>query len=183
MQTTIQDKENNKKQMISLVLLCLSIVIGFFFTMDQGYSYIEKKDTLASTAKEVADKKGALEQLQNLKKQIESDTSLQGDIERYGADFREDAIYNSVFAPINGVNIASVTLSKGEKSPNGLSIASISLALKAQDIGSLNNYLEYLTNGKNNKKSYIIKSLSFPFDTTKNDPVSATLELGMYYFE
>ena len=35
MQTLLKDKEKNKKQMISLILLCLSILIGFFFTMDQ----------------------------------------------------------------------------------------------------------------------------------------------------
>lgn len=57
MQTTLQKKEENKKQMISLVLLCLSIIMGFFLTMDQGYSYIEKKDTLATTKKEASEKK------------------------------------------------------------------------------------------------------------------------------
>lgn len=57
MQTTLQDKEKNRKQMISLVLLASSIVIGFFFTIDQGYSYIEKKDTLETTKKEVSEKK------------------------------------------------------------------------------------------------------------------------------
>lgn len=74
-------------------------------------------------------------------------------------------------------------MSKGEKSPNGLSLATISLSLKAQDVGTLNNFLNYLTNSKTNKKSYIIKNLSFPLDTTKNDPVAASIELAMYYFE
>ena len=40
MQTTLQEKAKNKKQMIALTLLSLSIIIGFFFTMDQGYIYI-----------------------------------------------------------------------------------------------------------------------------------------------
>ncbi len=80
--------------------------------MDQGYSYIEKKDTLASTGKEASDKKATLEQLQDLKKKIESNVDLQNDIERYGADFREDAIYNSIFAPINGISIVNASLSK-----------------------------------------------------------------------
>lgn len=118
-----------------------------------------------------------------MKKKVESNVDLQNDIERYGADFREDAIYNSIFAPINGISIANITLSKGDKSPNGLSVANIALSVKAQDVMSLSNFLDYLTNGKNNKKSYIIKSLNFPLDTTKNDPLSVSLELGMYYFE
>ncbi|MDD5197423.1 MAG: hypothetical protein PHN60_01030 [Candidatus Gracilibacteria bacterium] len=183
MQTTLQDKEKNKKQMISLALLACSIVIGFFFTMDQGYGYIEKKDTLETTKKEVSEKKGSLERLQEMAKNIENDAELQNDIERYAGDFREDTVLDSLFAPMNGVNIANISISKGEKSPNGLSLANISLSFKVQDINALNNFLNYLTNSKTNKKSYIIKNLNFPLDTTKNEPVSANIELSMYYFE
>lgn len=183
MQTTAQEKEKNKRQMISLVFICLSILIGFFFTMDQGYSYIEKKDTFETTKKELDEKKSTLVKLQNLEKSIESNTELNNDIERFAGEFREDSIFNSIFATINGINIANISISKGEKSPNGLSIASISLSLKAQDSTALSNFLNYLTNSQVDKKSYIIKSLNFPFDSTKNEPVSVSLELGMYYFE
>lgn len=71
MQTTLQEKEKNKKQMISLVFLTLSIVIGFFFAMDQGYGYIERKDTLETLKKEVNEKKQALERLQNISKSVD----------------------------------------------------------------------------------------------------------------
>lgn len=183
MQTTAQEKEKNKKQVISLVFIILSIGIGFFFTMNQGYSYIEKKDTLETTHKEATEKKQALEKLQTMVKDTEGNTGLRTDIERYGSEFREDTIIDSIFAPINGVNIANISMSKGEKAPNGLSVANITLSLKAEDIGSLNNYLDYLTNSKTNKKSYIIKNLSFPLDTTRNEPISVSLVIGMYYFE
>lgn len=69
------------------------------------------------------------------------------------------------------------------KAPNGLSVSDISLSLKAENILALNNYLDYLTNSKTNKKSFVIKNLSFPFDTTKNEAVSANLTISMYYFE
>ena len=72
MQTTLQNKENNRKQVLSLVFLICSIVIGFFFTLDQGYSYIEKKDTLDATKKEIIEKKaladGRIERLLEGKK-------------------------------------------------------------------------------------------------------------------
>lgn len=118
-----------------------------------------------------------------MEKNIANNEELQNDIERYAGDFREDAVLDSIFAPMNGINIANITMSKGEKSPNGLSIATISLSFKAQDTNALNNFLDYMTNSKKNKKSYIIKNLNFPLDTTKNAPVSANIELGMYYFE
>jgi hypothetical protein len=151
--------------------------------MDQGYSYIEKKDTLETTNREVSEKKLSLEKLQDMAKNIESNVELQNDIGRYGDAFREDTIIDSIFAPFNGISIANIALLKGEKTPNGLSLATISLSLKAQDISTLESFLNYLTNDKMNKKSYIIKSLNFPFDTTRDTPVSVMIELGMYYFE
>jgi len=116
-------------------------------------------------------------------KNIENNVELQNDIERYAGDFREDTILDNLFAPMTGINIANIAMSKGEKSPNGLSLANISLSFKAQDVSTLNNFLSYLTNDKTGKKSYIIKNLNFPLDTTKAGPVSANIELAMYYFE
>jgi hypothetical protein len=112
-----------------------------------------------------------------MKKNIITNAALQNDIGRYGYEFRENEIIDSLFASMNGISIASIAMSKGEKSPNGLSIATISLSLKAQDINSLYNFLNYLTSSKINKKSYIINSLDFPLDTTKNEPISVSLSL------
>lgn len=118
-----------------------------------------------------------------MKKAIDDNVSLQAEISRYGGEFREDTILDSIFSPTNaGISIANISMSKGEKTANGLSLANISLSFKAQDVYTLNTFLDYLTNGKNNK-SYVIKNLSFPLDTTKNEAVSASIELGMYYFE
>lgn len=183
MQTTLQEKEKNKKQIISLVLLSVSILIGFFFTIDQGYSYIEKRDTLEVTRKEASEKKAELAKLNELVTTIKNNVQLRDDMERFGSVFREDTIMNSIFAHINGISIASFSVSRGEKVPNGLSLATISLSFKADNLGVLNNYLNYLTNSKENKRSYIIKNISFPFDSTKNEAVSVNLSLGMYYFE
>jgi len=52
MQTNLQNMDDNKKQIIAIILLCLSIIIGFFFTIDQGYSYIEHKDSLELAQKD-----------------------------------------------------------------------------------------------------------------------------------
>lgn len=183
MKTIAQDKQKNKKQMVSLLLLSLSIAIGFFFTIDQGYTYMERKDTLEVTKKEVIEKKAVLTNLEGIVLNIQTNTEFQDDIERYGGQFREDTILNSLFVPITGISIASIALSEGERTPNGLSLATISLSFKAQDTNTLNAFLNYLTNSKINKKSYIIQSLNFPLDTTKNEPVSGNIELGMYYFK
>lgn len=184
MQTNLQNIDDNRKQIIAIAFLCLSILIGFFFTINQAYSYIENKDTLEAVKKDAAEQKSTLDKLNIIKENIDNDIALQNDISRYGGDFREDSILDSIFSPINtGINITSISMSKGEKTTNGLSLATISLSFKAQDIYTLNKFLDYLTTEKNNSKSYVIKHLNFPFDTTKNEAVSVGIELGMYYFE
>lgn len=183
MQTNVTKKADEQKQMIALVLLGLAILIGFFLTKEQYYSYIEKSDSLSTVTKAAEEKKASHVKLQNLVKEITENASLQSDIERYAGDFREDQIIDSLFTRINGVSIASISMSPGEKAPNGLSLANISLAFRADDLTSLTNFLEYLTTSKANKKSYIVKNISFPLDQSKNEPISSSVELGMYYFK
>jgi|GEM_PF-5736054 len=167
----------------SLLILVLSIALAFFFTRSQYYQYMENKDTLASTTQEMQQKKADLEALQIVAKNIEADKAVSDTIERFGGTFREDAILDSLFVPTTGVSISNITMNKGEKLPNGLSEANISLSFQSQDITKLNTFLEYLTSGKTNKKSYVIKNFSFPFDTTKNEPITSSIELGMYYLD
>lgn len=167
----------------SLLILVLSIALAFFFTRTQYYQYMENKDTLASTTQEMQNKKLDLEALQVIAKNIESDKAMSDNIERFAGAFREDAILDSLFTPTTGVSISNVTMNKGEKLPSGLSEANISLSFQSQDITTLNTFLEYLTAGKTNKKSYVIKNFSFPLDTTKNEPIASTVELGMYYLD
>ncbi len=57
MQSHLQSKIQNKTQIISLVLVSISILVGFFFTIDQGYSYMANKDAFESSKKEVIEKK------------------------------------------------------------------------------------------------------------------------------
>ena len=141
------------------------------------------KDAFESSKKEVIEKKWTLQHLQDMTKNVEQDTALLSDIERYAGNFREDIIFDNLFALINGISIANISLSPWEKSPNGLSLANISLSIKAQDMNALTNYLNNLTRSTIGKKSYIIKNLSFPLDTTKNEPIAASLEISMYYFK
>lgn len=183
MYTTMQDAKKNKKTISSLLVVCLSIAIAFFFTKDQYYQYLGNQDMLETTKKEVTEKKSMLEALEKVSKSIDTDAVLKGDMEKYASDFREDTILESIFTPMRGVGISNLSMARGEKLPNGLSMANISLSFRTQDIATLSKFFEYLTTGKANKKSYIIKSFSFPFDTTKNDPISSTVELGMYYME
>lgn len=177
-----QTIEASKKHTSKVLILTLALAIGFFFTRDQYYTYLDNSTTLEQAKKENTDKKTVLDTLNSLKSRIASDETLKRTIDQFGQSFREDLILDSLFTHMNGVSVASANISKGEKLPNGISIGTVSLSFRVDSITTLNSFLEYLTSDKSNKR-YMIKSLSFPLDTTKFEPFSVSAELGTYYID
>lgn len=189
MNALTETTQARRTQGMTFIILAITLLTGLFYTWDAYTAYIENQDTLTKTRIENVDKKKVLDNLMALGGEdgnggrIQSDAALKDSLERYAGTFREDAIIDSIFAKGANVSISSITIGKGGKLPNGLSMADISLSLRAPNIATLNNYLDYLTEKKENKKSYVIKNLSFPFDSTKDESVNVSLSLGMYYFD
>lgn len=176
-------REKTRSQTGTFVVLLLAVVIGFFFTQDQYYSYIANQDTVSQAHAENTKKEKTLSDLNVLEKKVSSDTALRDSLDRYAGTFREDTVIDSLFAPQSDISISEVSIGRGDKLPNGLSMADISVSLRAGNTLSLLNFLDYLTNKTDNKRSYVIKSLSFPLDTSADGPQDVSLSLGMYYFD
>lgn len=89
----------------------------------------------------------------------------------------------SLFVKAPGIFVLSVGMSKGGKLPNGLSMADVSVTLRAASQTSLLKYLETLT-GITGKKRYIIKQATFPFNSSgiQEGTFQVNLSLGMYHF-
>lgn len=64
---------------------------------------------------------------------------------------------------------------------NGLSLANIHLTVNAASKDQLVAFLDYLTSPQSTKR-YVIKSVDYPYDPTMPGG-TATLSLGMYYYE
>lgn len=67
--------------------------------------------------------------------------------------------------------------------PNGLSQGSVDLTLRAGNQAALMKYFDYLT-GTAGSKRYVIKSTSFPFDSTspKNGTFQVSVSLGFSHY-
>jgi hypothetical protein len=172
-------KANDKKAII-IALILGTLIIAAFFTQGAVSDYMEKNDAIAMTQEKLNVVNQDLAKLKEVEMNLKN-PEISGNLKRYASEFREDDILENIFGNTSGVNIQNVTIDKGQKTPNGLSLANISLALSVSSKEQLVAFLDYLTSPTNTKR-YIIKSMNYPYDPM-NPAGSVTLELGMYYYE
>lgn len=85
------------------------------------------------------------------------------------------------------IRIASINVGKGAKLPSGLSLATTSLALSADSVDSIVDYLTYLTT--DSPLAFTIDNISLPLDTNPTSSVTGTtgvslaITLGVYYYD
>ncbi|MCK9272337.1 hypothetical protein M0P65_02210 [Candidatus Gracilibacteria bacterium] len=181
METKSMLYENNKKSMYASALLILAVIIAFFFTKNLYTDNIEAKTNLELSNSQASELKNKLDELTSIKDNITKDEKTKKDISWFGSSFREDKIIDSIFGSKEGVAINDISIEKGSKLPNGLMMGDISLNIEASKVDVLNKYLKYLSSDQNNIK-YVIKSVNFPFDSRTDLPITASINLGMYYF-
>jgi hypothetical protein len=162
-------------------LLIAAILIAAFFTYDQYYLLTAKREELRQAENEKTSLGQTLSDLGKLKTQA-SVPAFAEEISRYASPFREDAVLASLFEKNSGILILSVGMKKGEKLPNGLSMADITVSLRTTSQQALLKYLDALT-GITGKKRYVVKQIAFPFDSASasNGPIQVNLSLGLYH--
>lgn len=181
METKSMLYENNKKSMYASILLVVTVIIAFFFTKSLYTDNIEASTNLELSNNQATELKTKLDELTTIKESIAKDEKTKKDIAWFGSSFREDKIIDSIFASKDGIAINDISIEKWSKLPNWLMMWNISLNIEANKLDLLNKYLKYLSSNENNIK-YVIKSVTFPFDSRTDLPVTASINLWMYYF-
>ena len=173
--------KKDSTHIVSAILLFVAFCIVFFVTMDTYYTYASTKDSLANILSEKTSKTALLESLNTLKTAA-TDPKNTGDIERYTGQYHEDEFLSVLLANTPNISISSVSLDKGEKLPSGLSKANFTLAFQAGNEATLEQFLDTLTSA-NARKRFQIKSMSFPFDSSKVSlsTIPVSIQLGSYY--
>ncbi len=173
--------ENNKKSMYASILLIIAVIVAFFFTKNLYFANIEATTNLELSNTQSSELKTKLDELTTIKENIAKDEKTKKDIAWFGSSFREDKIIDSIFGSKDGIAINDVSIDKWSKLPNWLMMWNISINIEANKLDLLNKYLKYLSSNENNIK-YVIKNVAFPFDSRTDLPVSASINLWMYYF-
>ena len=123
---------------------------------------MEQSDAIATAQAQLDTTNQNLTSLQAVEKNLK-DPTIAGDIQRYASSFREDDILENIFSNTSGVSIQNISMDKGQKTPNGLSLANINLSLMVTSKDQLISFLDYLTSPTNTKR-YIIQSVNYPYD-------------------
>ncbi len=169
---------------IAIALLVFSLLLFVFFERDAYDSYLSAGVDLDAAKTTESQVTAELDTLNAIHTSLDAKTAsntVRDDVARYADALREDTVIRSLFVRNPALSIASIGISGGQVLPSGLSLADITVSFTIKDVIELNKFLEYLTSPQS-KKRYVIKSLSFPFDMGNDAPISASLVLGMYYF-
>lgn len=179
----VQPPESRKTapvpEFLPAILLAAAILVSAFFAYPDYYALTGKRDEYAQAVQERDARSKELSELDALKTKA-SEPAFAQDLERYAGPYREDAVIESLFAgTTNSVLPISVGLDRGSKLPSGLSQGSVELGLRVGNQAALLRYVTYLTS-EQAKKRFVIKSMSFPFDSTspKIEPFSVSISLG-----
>lgn len=174
--------QNSSGQFLPVLLVLIGFFVGGFFTYDLGYTMMDKSSVLEDIQHEAAEKRKTLDALGAIKQSADLPEN-QVDIQKYAGQFREDQILESLFAVSgSGVTIGAVSFQQGERLPSGISLGSVNISVQAENLTRFNSLIDDLT-GENAKRRYMIKALSFPYDTNSASPIAATIQLGLYYIK
>ena len=155
-----------------------------FVLKDEYGNYINVQSSLASIQESAKQAQANLSKLNSVKQALTSSGTAYAEVQRYAGEYREDAVIDGVFPSNNpAVNVGSVTINPGDRTPNGLSKATVAVSVTANDLDSFVSYLN-THNGENAPRRFLVEGLSLPLDTANpTGALTASLQLGMYYFK
>lgn len=176
-------KNADKKSMYAILLLLLTIAIWFFLTTSLYSTYATSSEEKTGLDTRIESLREEVNVLNKKKDQVSNDKSTREAIAQFASQYREDLILNQIYAKFDWVLVQDINMDKWQKLPNGLNLAWVSISVTAKNLTELNKYLTYLTDKTSNIR-FVIKSVSFPLNSENtSSAVSASISLGMYYFE
>lgn len=177
-------KQNNfkNKNLYAIFILMITIILIFSFSYNIYANYIKLNQELSNFKSKKLSLTTELNFLNEKKVQVNNDKEIKKALSQFAWDYREDLILNQIYKNFDWIKVGNISLNKWQKLPNGLSMANITINLTAKNLTEFNKYLEYLTWESYNLR-FIIKNVSFPFDSQNNNlSFQASINLGMYYF-
>ena len=196
--TKIQKEAIQKRNRIfAPILIGMTIILAVVALKPAYTAYIEKANALDTLATEQRSKTEDLIILKKLQSEFLSGgvTDLGKKIQKLDQKITTTELMRSVmindYTRPNGLQTAPITVSnisvdKGNKLPNGLSLAQVQVSIQGASLTDIVNYITYLTQESN--YSFILDELSLPIDTAPEDAAlergfGLGLTLGVYYYE
>lgn len=183
------------------MLVGATLLIVIFFSRSVLSTYTAQGSELQTLQEKSTKLDTGLSTLAAIQEEFKGDanTPLKEKAQKYGQAFDEASILEALMITppqvrpshigLYNLSIGSVSIDKGSVLPNGLSLATISVAVQARNLPTLLEYLTHLT--QESRYAFTINDFSIPFDTNP-EPTARTvggsvyslnLSLGMYYYD
>ena len=187
---------NTYNRIIAPICLGVALLIGILFLRPLYASYIEDTSILSSLEKNRETLTTEYDGLKAIKDNIWSAVSrerldrIQKLAKKYDTSEIMSAVMLSDFTKDSAdatarITIGSITVGKGKKLPNGLSLGSVWVSLQWKTVADIIDFITYLT--QQTEYAFTIDSISLPIDTAPEDTqiwsYGLSIVLGVYYYE
>lgn len=187
-----------RNRIIAPIIIAVSLIGAIIFVKPLYADYIIKNAEYLQAQKTLEEKKTKLETLTNLKKSIKTSSGSVASIDKIkklekpwnSSDVIQAVMLNDFTKSKSNnpaaINVASISVNKWEKLPNGLSFGSVSVAIQSASIEDIIEYITYIT--MSSSYVFTLDNISLPIDTQPDEAVNTggyglTLKLWVYYFE
>lgn len=187
-----------QNRVLTPILLAVTILFLIFVTKSIYLQYMEKSTTLTAATTSLEAKKVIRDSLLKIQAQFASGatTDIAKKVERLDKKFEVSDIMETVMlndftktglATDSKIAIGTISVDKGTKLPNGLSLGHVNFDVSGKDMYDVIDYITYLTT--NSSYVFTLDNISLPLDTaptealTNGGKFSLSLSLGIYYYE
>lgn len=178
------------------ILIGISCLVGILFLRPVYATYIEKTTLITEAEKELSMKQAEYEKLMSLFSK-EKDSALMKKVDKIDhkmvtTDIMREVLFNDYTKSKSAydtprIKIGPVSVDKGSKLPNGLSLGTVSLSIDGKSMNDVIDFLTFLT--MESRHIYLLEGISLPIDT-EPDALTPTqngygmgVSLGVYYFD
>lgn len=187
-----------QNRILTPILLAVTILFLIFVTKSVYLQYMEKSTALTNSTINLESKKVIRDELLKIQAQFASGatTDIAKKVEQLNKKFEVSDIMETVM--LNDytktglgtdakIAIGSLSVDKGTKLPNGLSLGHVNFDVSGKDMYDVISYITYLTT--NSSYAFTLDNITLPLDTaptealTNGGKFSLNLSLGIYYYE
>lgn len=196
--TNLPPKSNTlqKNRVYAPIMIGLSILLIILVLYPIYTDYMDKTIEVNSLEKTKSEKQVTIDKIKAMQAQFASSGSsdLKDTVKKYSRPFNTSDVMEAVainsftksstLTPAS-IRIGNISVDKGKKLPNGLSLWNVSVSITGDTPDQIVEYITYLTTGS--PFAFTIDSISLPIDTADlaQDATTTTLSLSLwfYYYE
>ncbi len=186
-----------KNRVYAPIMLWIALLLMVFVLYPKYTSYMDTNIKISSLEQSLSEKQTKIDEIKKMQALFAGTGSndIKSKVQKYNQKFDSSNIMEafmlnkyteSSFLSPASIKIGNIAIDKWRKLPNGLSLASVSLTVTADNADQVIDYITYMTT--ESSLAVTIDNIALPLDTLQKPQdattsLSLSLSLGVYYYE